>query len=64
MLIGEHADKETKNIKIAAAGAGLGDGFNHTSELKVMKFKEAMKGSNKWKEEIENEYKRKVTNRV
>ena len=38
----------TKNIKIAAVGAGLGRGFNHASELKVMKLKEAMNkpGSN------------------
>ena len=44
-------DKETKNIKIAAVGAWLDVGFNHTSELKVMKFKEAMKrpDNNKWK---------------
>ena len=32
-------EKEMKNIKIAAVGAGPGGGFNHTSNLKVMKFK-------------------------
>ena len=45
-------DKETKNIEIAAVGAVLGGKFDHTSKLKVMKFKEALigSGSNKWKE--------------
>ena len=43
--------KEMKNIEISAVGAGLGGGFDHTSELKVMKFKEVMNGpeSKKWK---------------
>ena len=36
--------KEMKNIEIAAVGAGLGGRFDHTSELKVKKFKEAMNG--------------------
>ena len=52
-------DKETNNIEIAAVGAGVGGGFDHTRELKMMKFKEDMNGpdSNKWKEETENEHK-------
>ena len=52
-------DKEKKNIKIAAVGAGLGDVFDLTSELKVMKFKEAMNepDSNTWEEEIKNQHK-------
>ena len=47
-----------KNIEIAAMEAGLGGGFDHTSKLKVMKFKEALNqpDSNEWDEEIENEY--------
>ena len=59
-------DKETKNLKIAAAGDGLGGKFNQTSKLKIMKFKEAMSGpdSNTWKKEIKNDCKRMVTNRV
>ena len=28
--------EETKKIEIAAVGAGLGAGFDHTSKLKVM----------------------------
>ena len=35
----EPDDDKTKNIEIAAGGAGPGGRFNHTSELKVMKFK-------------------------
>ena len=31
-----------KNIEIAAVGAGLSGRFNHTSKLKMMKFKEAI----------------------
>ena len=48
-----------KNIESAALGAGLGGEFDHTSKLKVIKFKEVMNGpdSKKRKEEIENEHK-------
>ena len=55
---------ETKNIDIAAVGVGLDSRLDHTSKLKVIKFKEAMNGpdSNKWKEKIENEHKRMMTN--
>ena len=38
-------DEEMKNIKIALVGAELGGEFNHTSALKVTKFKEAMNGT-------------------
>ena len=37
---------ETNNINIAAVRARLGGEFDHTSELKLMKFKEAMSGLN------------------
>ena len=59
-------DKESKNIKISMVRSGLGGRFDHSSKLKVMKFKEAMNGpdSSKWKEEIKNEHKRMNTNRV
>ena len=30
----KHDDKETKNIVIAAVGAGIGSGFDHTHKLK------------------------------
>ena len=57
---------ETKNITIAAMGAGIGGIFGHTSKLKVMKFKAAINGphSNTWKEEIENEYTKMMMNSV
>ena len=59
-------NKETKNIKNATVGAGLYGGFDHTSELKVMKFKEAVNrpDRNKWKGEIKNKHKRMVTSGV
>ena len=46
--------EKTKNIKIAAVGAGLDGRFDHISKLKVMKFKKAMNGldNNTWKDEI------------
>ena len=45
---------------------GLGGGFDNTSELKVMKFNDAINGpdSNKKKKDIENEHKRMVINGV
>ena len=53
---------ELDNEKIAAfklilVGAGLGGGFEITTELKVMKFKETMKGNNKkyWIKEVATE---------
>ena len=44
----------------------MGGRFGHTSELKVVKFNEAMKrlDSNKWKEEIKNKHTIMVTNRA
>ena len=59
-------DEEMKNIKIAAVGVGLSGKSNHTSKLKVMKFKEAMNGpeSNRWKKGIKNEHKQMVMSRV
>ena len=44
--------------------AGLGGAFNHTSKLKVIKFKETKNepDSKKWKEEIKNEYTKMVMN--
>ena len=59
-------EDEAKNVEIAAVGSGLGGEFNHTSKLKVMKFKEAMNGpdSDKRKEEIKNEHTRMVTNGI
>ena len=49
-------DDEEVNIEITAVRAGLGGGFDPASKLKVIKFEEAMNGSDcdKWKEEIKN----------
>ena len=49
-----HQNYYAQLCKLDEWGVGLGGGFDHTSELKVMKFKEAMNGpgSDQWKEEI------------
>ena len=43
-----------KMSKMALVGAGIGGGFIDTSELNVMKFKEAMAGkdSDKWQKKV------------
>jgi hypothetical protein len=45
-------------VEIAAVGAGEGGGFEHTSELKPMKYKEAMatKDKYKWDQAVEEEW--------
>ena len=59
-------EDETKNIKIAAVEAKLGDRLNHNHKLKVMKFEVAVNGpdSDKWKEEIESEHTRMMSNGI
>ena len=46
--------------EMQAVGAGIGGGFEHTSELKVMKYEEALASPDKegWKAEIKNEHRR------
>jgi hypothetical protein len=47
-------------IETALVGAGVGGGFDHTDELRVMNYREAMKSpdADEWKEEIKNEFER------
>ena len=44
--------------KLGCVGAGLGGGFNHTSELHVMKFKQAIRSADKeqWQKAVDKEY--------
>ena len=53
-------------VEYANVGAGVGCGFGHTSELKRLKYKQAIDGpdSARWKANIENEHKRMVENNV
>ena len=46
--------------EIACVGAGIGGGFENTSELKVMKYKEAMETDERenWKKSVEEEHER------
>ena len=56
----EAANNETDANEIACVGAGLGGGFQDTNELHVMKYKEAMKTSNKddWEAAVTEEHDR------
>ncbi len=49
-----------ENIEISLVGVGVGGGFNKTSELKVMNYREAMQSPNAadWKVEVKNEKER------
>ena len=53
-------------MEIAAVAAELSGRFDHSSELNVMNFKEAMnrQDSNKWIKEVNNEHKRMAMNSV
>jgi hypothetical protein len=54
-LIDEEDDDDDE---VALVGAGLGGGFEHTSELRTMKYKDAMKSPDKkkWDDAVEVEY--------
>ena len=52
--------------EFSLVGAGIGGGFDHTTELKVLKYNEAMRGKDKskWQEAIDEEYRRMIKNKV
>ena len=54
--LAELDNEEISAFELILVGAGLGGGFENTTELKVMNFKEAMKGKNKneWINEVGN----------
>lgn len=56
----------TRISEFANVGAGIGGGFGNTSELKVMKYDEAINGPDgkAWAEEIDNEHERMVKNKA
>ena len=49
-----------ENVEISLVGAGVGGGFENTSELKVMNYREAMQSpdAEEWKAEVKNEKER------
>ena len=55
--LAELNNEELSTFELLLVGAGLGGGFENTTELKVVNFKEAMKGRNKneWIKEVGNE---------
>ena len=57
-------DKKTA-AKITAVGAGIGGGFVHTSELRPMKYDEAMrKDPVGWTKSVDGEHQRMVNHKV
>ena len=62
----EFPEGEFKPGEMACVGAGIGGGFANTKELHVMKYAEAMKGSEKkeWELAVEQEYNRMVDHGV
>jgi hypothetical protein len=55
-----------KSNEFAFVGAGLGGGFTNTSELHVMKYKEAMASSNcdKWQKAVDEEHEKMLKHNV
>ena len=51
---------EVTALELSLVGAGVGGGFSNTSELKVLNFRQAMKGrdAKEWLKEVENEQNR------
>ncbi len=62
----ENDEIEEKDPEIAAVGAAIGGGFDHTSKLIPIKFKEAMNRPDKdeWLKSVQREYKRMVEDGV
>jgi len=67
----EYMPYEVVNIglninELAAVGAGIGGGFSNTSELRVLKYKEAINGPDReyWLKAIGEEHERMVKNNV
>jgi hypothetical protein len=51
--------------ELAGVGAGLGGGFTNTSDLKIMKYKEAMRSDKEgWDKAVEEEHNRMIENNV
>jgi hypothetical protein len=52
--------------EVSLVGAGIGGGFEHTGELKVMKYKEAMDSldKTKWEQGVEAEHEKMITYQV
>ena len=63
-MIREVNEIEFEKKEFCAVGAGIVGGFTHTTELKVLKFDEAVNGPDKknWYKAIEEEYERFVRN--
>jgi hypothetical protein len=56
----ENGDDDNVNEEFTLVGAGIGGGFNVTTELHVMKYKKAMANTdkNEWMKAVEEEHER------
>jgi hypothetical protein len=55
---------DNKFFEMLCVGAGIGEGILHTNELHVLKYKEAMRGTNleHWTNAINKEHERMIEN--
>ena len=60
--LAEVDQEEIDNCELGLVGACLGSGLNHTNELHVMKYKEAMNklNSQAWKWEVNNKHEQMI----
>ena len=65
-LLAELDQERMEDCEVGLVGAGLGDIFNQTSELHVMKYKEAINGPNDeaWKEVVNNNHEQMIKYKV
>jgi hypothetical protein len=65
-ILQQQAEEEFEPQEIACVGAGLGGGFENTTELHVMTYNEAMAGPDKlkWEAAAEEEHERMLKNKV
>jgi hypothetical protein len=67
LLIEEEENyEENKLLEMICVGAGIGAGILHTNELYVLKYKEAMRGTDQecWTNTINEEHERMIENKV
>jgi hypothetical protein len=58
--------EDNKLLEMLCVGAGIREGILHTNELHVLKYKEAMRGTDRehWTNAINEEHERRIENKV
>ena len=66
MELGKGFENMKECVEFGCVGAGIGGGFDHTSELHVMKYGEAMASSDKkhWDDSVVEEHNRMLKHDV